>query len=79
MSWIGCDGCGQFPAVHPGIPVVRRIPLAGVRPAPYSELIETTHREPNMITAFFVFTTVAFFAATVASVVDSVTSANSFA
>jgi hypothetical protein len=32
-----------------------------------------------MITAFFVFATVAFFAATVASVADSVTSARTYA
>jgi hypothetical protein len=32
-----------------------------------------------MITAFFVFVTVAFFATTVASVADSVTSARAFA
>ena len=32
-----------------------------------------------MITAFFAFVTVTFFAATLASVADSVTSANTFA
>ena len=39
----------------------------------------TTHQEPQMITAFFAFVTVAFFSAVVANVAESVASARSFA
>jgi hypothetical protein len=39
----------------------------------------TTDKEPQMITAFFIFVTTAFFAAIVANVAETVTSTRAFA
>ena len=63
-------GCREF---YAGIPAFRRYPLAGVGSRCLKWLQHNaTTKEPQMITAFFVFVTTAFFVAIVANVVESV-------
>jgi small neutral amino acid transporter SnatA (MarC family) len=65
-------------AFHPSIPAFRRFALAVFGPRAYSSSIlnERQHGSTQMVTIFFAFVTITFFAAIVAHVADTVSRAS---